>query len=176
VVLGGGGVFQGGVSMDPRFSAWTMRDCGERVKEVCAFVMEHAAGRRGGGSMGLNTCFCVAKSCYVCQAVCVVLLVLQDGEIRKLFQRSLQKQGMKFKLNTKVRGQQWRMRQKSHNDGYLGQLRQRSKGLGLPVVEAQHRLLGLLSVTIFQSLGYTSPAPLPHSPPPPKTHTTTTTR
>lgn len=30
------------------------------------------------------------------------LMPLQDGEIRKLFQRALTKQGMKFKLNTKV--------------------------------------------------------------------------
>ena len=29
---------------------------------------------------------------------------LQDGEVRKAFQRSLTKQGFKFKLNTKVNG------------------------------------------------------------------------
>lgn len=28
---------------------------------------------------------------------------LQDGEVRKVFQRALQKQGMKFMLGTKVR-------------------------------------------------------------------------
>lgn len=31
------------------------------------------------------------------------LLALQDGEVRRSFQRSLQKQGLKFKLGTKVR-------------------------------------------------------------------------
>lgn len=29
---------------------------------------------------------------------------MQDGEVRKAFQRSLTKQGFKFKLNTKVNG------------------------------------------------------------------------
>ncbi len=28
---------------------------------------------------------------------------MQDGEVRKAFERSLKKQGFKFKLNTKVR-------------------------------------------------------------------------
>lgn len=32
-------------------------------------------------------------------------LCVQDGEVRRAFQRSLQKQGMKFKLSTKVGGQ-----------------------------------------------------------------------
>jgi hypothetical protein len=43
---------------------------------------------------------CICESIACCDVLCVCS---QDGEIRKLFQRSLQKQGMKFKLNTKVR-------------------------------------------------------------------------
>ena len=31
-------------------------------------------------------------------------MFVQDGEVRKAFQRSLTKQGFKFKLNTKVNG------------------------------------------------------------------------
>lgn len=31
-------------------------------------------------------------------------MLCQDGEVRKAFQRSLTKQGFKFKLNTKVNG------------------------------------------------------------------------
>lgn len=34
----------------------------------------------------------------------LILLGMQDGEVRKAFQRSLTKQGFKFKLNTKVNG------------------------------------------------------------------------
>ena len=39
--------------------------------------------------------------------LCVLVLslpVVQDGEVRKAFQRSLTKQGFKFKLGTKVNG------------------------------------------------------------------------
>ena len=34
----------------------------------------------------------------------LMCVVMQDGEVRKAFQRSLTKQGFKFKLNTKVNG------------------------------------------------------------------------
>jgi hypothetical protein len=31
------------------------------------------------------------------------MVIMQDGEVRKAFERSLKKQGFNFKLNTKVR-------------------------------------------------------------------------
>ena len=34
----------------------------------------------------------------------LIYVRMQDGEVRKAFQRSLTKQGFKFKLNTKVNG------------------------------------------------------------------------
>lgn len=58
------------------------------------------------GSLGTNTA--EARDC-ICFFPCPeifpshVLPCLQDSEVRKAFQRSLEKQGIKFKLGTKVR-------------------------------------------------------------------------